>query len=69
MYLIIHSPSEATTLPQYSVHQTLYEGGVPMGLTVLEIEVGNPGAFTLEPMGLSLVPLRRELKPLLMILA
>jgi hypothetical protein len=54
-----------------------------MGLKVLEVEGGNPvhqetaakveflidsGAFTLEALGLSLDPLRRELKPLPMIL-
>ena len=67
---------------------------MPMGLAVLEIDVGNPatpettervgvadvifgeegdsallGAFTLEALGLSLDPLRRELRPLPMILA
>lgn len=60
-----------------------------MGLTVLEVEVGNPanpdvmekveflidsgdsvllGAFTLEALGLSLDPFKRELKPIPMIL-
>ena len=50
-----------------------------MGLTVLELEVGNPahpkgdsvllGALTLESLGLALDPLRRELKALPMLLA
>ena len=52
-----------------------------MGLTVLRVEVGNPadplrmeslefllGAFSLEALGLALDPLRRELKPIPMVL-
>jgi hypothetical protein len=43
-----------------------------MGLTVLELEVGDSvllAVFTLQALGLARDPLRRELKPLPMVLA
>ena len=42
-----------------------------MGITMLRVEVGNPtllGVLTLEALGYPLDPLRRELRPLPMLL-
>ena len=42
-----------------------------MGITMLRVEVGNPtllGVLTLEALGYALDPLRRELRPLPMLL-